>query len=178
MAEIQKINSQRKKICAVLQEKTISVRSDGSWRLSSLRSRELLPDQRPPSSRHQALQWERDRGRALYRRHIVFDCLRCQWERGTAYCLPASASVAERRIIPSAAPPADKGLESDWHNRGWQDSMKNVLWTRGAKKEFTDGNKNQQDWEVTEDNGRNILLALQLTAQTRTDYSNDPYPHP
>ena len=24
------------------------------------------------------------RGRALYRRHIVLDCLRCQWERGAA----------------------------------------------------------------------------------------------
>ena len=42
------------------------------------------------------------RGRALYRRHIVLHCLRCQWKRGTAYSLPAS--VGERRIIPSAAP--------------------------------------------------------------------------
>ena len=45
---------------AVLQEKTTSVRSDSFWRLSSPRSPELLPDQRPPSSRHRARKWERD----------------------------------------------------------------------------------------------------------------------
>ena len=44
---------------AVLQEKT-SVRSDSFWRLSSPRSPVLLPDQRPPSSRHRARKWERD----------------------------------------------------------------------------------------------------------------------
>ena len=84
LLEIQKIYSRRKKLCAVLQEKTISVRSDGFWRLSSPRSSELLPDQWPPPSRYRARKWERDRRRALYRRHIVFDCLRSLWERGTA----------------------------------------------------------------------------------------------
>ena len=55
----------RKKLCTNIKKlsyrkKTPSVRSDGFWRLSSPRSPELLPDQWPPSSRHQARKWERD----------------------------------------------------------------------------------------------------------------------
>ena len=88
------------------------------------------------------------RGRALYRRHVVLDCLRCQWERGTAsyrrhiFCLlvPVQCGRETHHTIP-----ADRGLESDWQNCDWQDIMKHFLWTRGVEKEFTDGNKNQQD---------------------------------
>ena len=51
-------------------------------------------------------------GRALYRRHIVLDCLRCQWERGTAlYSLPASASVGERDASYHQRPLPTR----DWH---------------------------------------------------------------
>ena len=109
LLEIQKINSQRKKICAVLQEKTISVRSDGFWRLSSrgAESCYLTSDHHPVGTKPASGRGIH-RGRALYRRHIVLHCLRCQWERGTAsYSVPVSASVGERRIIPSVAPPAD-----------------------------------------------------------------------
>ena len=72
LLEIQKIDSRRKKLCAVLQEKTISVRSDGFWRLSSrgAQSCYLTSDHHPVGTKPASGRGIH-RGRALYRRHGI-----------------------------------------------------------------------------------------------------------
>ena len=90
LLEIQKIDRWREKLCTNIKKLSHRIKQQvygplafGGSLPRGAQSSYLTSDHHPVGTEPASVRGI-SRGRALYRRHIVLDCLRCQWETGTA----------------------------------------------------------------------------------------------